>query len=154
MKPIIKCIVLCVVILFSGCTMKKQMRIDIDTYINNQASYINKEVIIKATLEDIVSRYSLYLGKRIEISAPLTYFGSKKFWTWYILLQKDEHTLKCFTHYYRLKAANEAHNLLLRAKSKNEPIRVLGVLFKDGLEIEVFSYDGLYVDPSIYLRQR
>ena len=154
MKPFIKYILLCVVILFSGCAIKKQVRIDIDTYIENQASYVNKDVMITASLEDIVSRYSLYLGKRIEISAPLNYFGSKKFWTWYILLQKGEHTLRCFTHYYRLKATNEAQNLLLRAKSKNEPIRVLGVLFKDGLEIEEFSYDGLYVDPSIYLRQQ
>ena len=154
MKPFIKYIFLCAMILFSGCTVKEKVRVDIDKFIQDQASYINKEVTITATLEDIVSRYHLYLGKTIEVSSPFTYYGSEKFWTWYILLQKGENKLRCFTHYYRLKTSNEALNLVLRAKSKKEPIRVLGVLYEDGVEIEEFSYDGLWVRPDTYLRRR
>ena len=81
MTPFIKYIFLCAMILFSGCTSKEQVRVDIDKFIQDQASYTNKEVTITATLEDIVSRYHLYLGKTIEVSAPFTYYGSEKFQT-------------------------------------------------------------------------
>jgi hypothetical protein len=149
MRPFIKCIFLCAMILFSGCTFKKQVRVDIDKFIQDQASYINENVVITGTLEDIVSRYHLYLGKRIEVSAPFTYYGSKEFWTWDIRLQNGENKLRCYTHYYRIKPANEATNLLLRAKNKKEPITVLGVLYRDGLDIDEFSYDGFKVRPYI-----
>ena len=81
MKHFIKCIFLIVVILFSGCTVKEQVRVDIDKFIKDQASYIDEDVVITATLEDVVSRYDLYRGKKIELSAPFSYFGSEKFWT-------------------------------------------------------------------------
>jgi lipoprotein NlpI len=74
MKPFIKCILLCAVIFFSGCTVKKQVRIDIDKFISDQASYIDEDVVITATLEDVVSRYDLYRGKKNELFAPFSYF--------------------------------------------------------------------------------
>ena len=106
MKHFIKCIFLIAFILISGCTVKEQVRVDIDKFIKDQASYLDKDVVITATLEDVVSRYYLYRGKKIELSAPFSYFGSEKFWTWYIMLQKDENTLRCYTHHYRLKLPN------------------------------------------------
>ena len=57
MKHFIKYIFLCAVILFSGCTVKEQVRVDIDKFIKDQASYIDEDVVITATLEDVVSRY-------------------------------------------------------------------------------------------------
>jgi len=39
----------------------------------------------------------------------------------------------------------------LRAKNKKEPITVLGVLYRDGLDIDEFSYDGFKVS-LIFLR--
>jgi hypothetical protein len=150
MTPFIKYIFLCAMILFSGCTVKEKVRVDIDKFIQDQASYINKEVTITATLEDIVSRYHLYLGKTIEVSAPFTYYGSEKFWTWYIRLQNGENTLRCYTHHYRIKPQNRATNLLLKAKNKKEPITVRGVLNRDGLDIKEFFYDGLRVRPESF----
>jgi len=93
MKHFIKCIFLITFILISGCTVKEQVRVDIDKFIKDQASYIDEDVVITANLEDVVSRYDLYRGKKIELSAPFSYFGSEKFWTWYIMLQKGENDL-------------------------------------------------------------
>ena len=148
MKHFIKCIFLCAIIFFSGCTVKEQVRVDIDKFIRDQASYIDEDVVITATLEDVVSRYYLYRGKKIELSAPFSYFGSEKFWTWYIMLQKGENTLRCYTNNYRIITANEAVNLLMRAERKKESITVLGVLKNDGIDIEIFSYNGISVRPE------
>ena len=148
MKHFIKCIFLCAIILFSGCTVKEQVRVDIDKFTKDQASYIDEDVVITATLEDVVSRYDLYRGKKIELSAPFSYFGSEKFWTWYILLQKDENTLRCYTNHYRLRTAKEAVSLLMRAERGKKSITVLGVLNNDGIDIEIFSNDGISVRPA------
>jgi hypothetical protein len=128
--------------------VKEQVRVDIDSFIKDQASYIDEDVVITAVLEDVVSRYSLYRGKKIEITAPVHYFGPRNFWTWYVLLQKDEKTLRCYTHYYRIKASNDALRLLRRAKNKKEAITVMGVLKKDGLDIERIFHDGITVRPE------
>lgn len=134
-----------------GCTVKQQIRVDIDSFIKEQASYIDKDVVITAALEDVVSRYSLYIGKKIEIAAPVHYFGTRNFWTWYILLQKDEKTLRCYTHYYRIKVADDAFHLMKLATHKKESVTVLGVLYRDGIDIEKISYDGMSVRPDIYI---
>jgi hypothetical protein len=145
MKHFIKCIFLCAVILFSGCTVKEQVRVDLDKFTRDQASYINEDVVITATLEDVVLRYDLYRGKKIETSAPFIYFGKGKFWPWSIMLQKDEHSLRCYSHHYKSQPSNAAINMLGMAKSKNEPITILGVLNKDGIDIEEISYNGASV---------
>ena len=137
-----------VLLFISGCMVKEQVRVDIDSFIKNQASYVDKDVVITAVLEDVISRYSLYRGKKIEITAPFNYFGSGKFWTWHIMLKKDENTLRCYTHYYRIKASNDALRLLRRAKNKKEAITVMGVLKKDGLDIERIFHDGITVRPE------
>ena len=148
MKNFIKCIFLITFILFPGCTVKETVRIDIDKFNKDQASYVDEDVIITATLEDVVSRYDLYRGKKIELSAPFSYFGSKGFWTWYIMLQKGENTLRCYTNHYRLRTAKEAISLLMRAERKKESITVLGVLRNNGIDIEMFSNDGIFVRPD------
>ena len=153
MKHSIKCIFLCAGILFSGCTVKEQVRVDIDKFTKDQASYIDEDVIITATLEDVVSRYDLYRGKRVELSAPFSYFGTKGFWTWYIMLQKGENTLRCYTHYYRIKPSNRATGLLRRAESKKASIRILGFLYQDGLDIKEIYHDGISVRPDQFFRK-
>ena len=153
MKPFIKCIFLCVIILFSGCTIKKQVRVDLDSFMKDQASYIDEDVIITATVEDVVSRYDLYKGKKIELSAPFSYFGNRGFWTWYIMLQQGETTLRCYTHYYRLRPASDAVNLLKRAESKKASIKITGFLYTDGLDIKEIYHDGISVRPNVFTRR-
>jgi hypothetical protein len=153
MKHFAKCIFLIAFILFSGCTVKERVYIDIDKFVKDQALYIDEDVVITATLEDIAARYHLYRGKKIELSAPFSYFGSEKFWTWYIMLQKGENTLRCYTHHYRLRTANEAVYLLMKAQGKKESIKIHGVLNNDGIDIEIFSYDGISVRPDLFYKR-
>jgi hypothetical protein len=136
---------LCAIILFSGCTVNEQVRLDIDKFIRDQASYID---------ENVVSRYDIYRGKKIELSAPFSYFGTKGFWTWHIILQKGENTLRCYTHYYRIKPTNEAINLLKRAESKKQSIKILGFLYQDGLDIKEIYHEGISVRPDFFLYRR
>ena len=129
------------------------MRVDIDKFIKDQASYIDKDVVIKTTLENVVSRYYLYRGKKIELSAPFSYYGTRGFWTWYVLLQKGENTLRCYTHYYRLRPDNSATNLLKRAESKKGSIKITGFLYQDGLDIKEIYHDGISVRPDVFTRR-
>ena len=153
MKHFIKCIFLIAFILISGCTVKEQVRVDIDKFIKDQASYIDKDVVITTTLEDIVSRYDLYRGKKIELSAPFSYYGTKSFWTWYILLQKGDNALRCYTHYYRLRPDSSSINLLKRAENKKEAIKIIGFLYQDGLDIKEIYYNGISVRPDVFTRR-
>ena len=153
MKHFIKCIFLCTAILFSGCTVKEQIRVDIDKFTKNQASYVDEDVIIIATLEDVVSRYYLYRGKKIELTAPFSSYGTKGFWTWYVMLQKGENTLRCYTHYYRLRPDSSAINLLKRAENKKESIKILGFLYQDGLDIKEIYYNGISVRPDVFIQR-
>ncbi len=140
-----------IILFFSGCTVKEQVRVDIDKFIKDQASYIDADVVITATLEDVTARYSLYRGKKIELSAPFDYFGTGRFWTWHIMLKKKEKNLRCYTHYYRIKASNDALRLLRRARSKKEAITVTGVLHPDGIDVEKLYYDGISVRPDMVM---
>lgn len=153
MTHLFKYILLCTVILFSACSVKEPLRLDIDKYTRDPALYIDKDVIITAPLEDVVLRYDLYKGKKIEVSAPFSAYGTRGFWTWYVMLQKGEKTLRCYTHYYRLKPANDAINLLKRAESKKEPITITGFLYRDGLDIKEMVYDGISVVPERFVRR-
>lgn len=153
MNLLIRYILLSAVFLFLGCSFKEQIRVDIDKFIRDQMSYTDHDVIITATLEDIVLRYDLYKGKKIEVSAPFSFYGTRGFWTWYVMLQKGEKTLRCYTHYYRLRPANEAINLLKRAESKKEPVKIIGFLYQDGLDIKEIYYDGISVVPEMFVRR-
>jgi hypothetical protein len=153
MKHFIKCILLLTVILFSGCTGSERVRVDIDKFIKDQASYSDKDVVITATLKDVVSRYDLYRGKTVEISAPFSYFGTQGFWTWHILLQEDDTTLYCYTHFYRIQPSTAAVDLLKRAQCKKEAITILGLISKDGLDIEEIFYDGIFVKPDRFINK-
>lgn len=153
MKHCIKCILLCTVILSSGCTGSGRVRVDINEFIKDQASYIDKDVVITATLKDVVSRYDLYRGKNVEISAPFSYFGTQGFWTWHILLQDDESTLHCYTHYYRIQPSTAAIDLLKRAQRKKDAITIIGLISRDGLDIEEIFYDGIFVRPDRFFNK-
>ena len=39
-----------VLLFISGCMVKEQVRVDIDSFIKNQASYVDKDVVITAVL--------------------------------------------------------------------------------------------------------
>jgi len=121
---------------------------DLDQYLNNPEAYAEDHVVLSATLDDIKNRYDLYRNKEVTVTAPITYYGRKRFWTWYLTLQKEGKELRCYTHHYRILAGWDAIVMLKRAKYNNKPLTVTGILMKDGLDIMMLSYDNQIVLPS------
>lgn len=142
----------CVILLLgvfaaSGC-MQKTMRLDLDTYVGNTAAYAGQDIVITATLEDVLARYSLYANKKIEVTAPVRYYRSYGFWTWHIMLEENGKQLRCYTHHYRVEAGRDAVLLLDRAIHGKQAVTVTGIVKKDGIDILLLSCDGASATPS------
>jgi len=132
----------------TGCMQKELVRVDLDTYLKNQQQYKDKHVVITATLKDIAEHYDRYKGREIELSAPLTYHGSSRFWTWYVLLEKDGKKLRCYEEHYRLWPDPSAVNLALTARAQGGNVTARGDLMKDGLELNRLKYNGYDIDTN------
>jgi len=125
----------------AGC-MQKQVRLDLDTYMLKADGYVDQDIIITATLADVLARYDQYRGKKIEMTAPVSYYSSIGFWTWFLMLEEGGKKLRCYTHYYRIEPGWDAINLLDRAIHGKKAVTVLGILKKDGLDIQRLTCDG------------
>jgi len=122
--------------------MPTVVRLDLDTYLQKQTSYAGQEIIITASLEDVLARYSVYENKKIEVTAPVAWYKSYGFWTWHLLLVENSASLRCYTHYYRIEPGWDAINLLDRARSSKRPVTILGILKKDGIDIQRLACDN------------
>jgi len=49
-----------------GCAPKPLIRVDIDTYLKNQAQYKDKNVVIVTSLKDVMAHYDLYREKTLS----------------------------------------------------------------------------------------
>jgi hypothetical protein len=125
----------------AGC-IHEPLRLDLDTYIKNKPSYAGQDIVITASLDDVLARYSLYENKTIEVAAQVLYYRSYGFWTWYLILEENGKKLRCYTHYYRIEPGWDAVNLLERAIHGKRAVTVLGILKKDGLDIERLTCDN------------
>ena len=141
------CLLLCVLCLPGGC-MRTVVRLDLDTYIQQQGFYDGQEIVIIAPLDDLLARYSLYKGKKIEVTAPVAWYKSYGFWTWNLLLTENGKSLRGYTHYYRIEPGWDAENLLIRAIHGKRPVTVLGILRKDGLDIQRLICDDSIVNTN------
>ena len=131
-----------------GSCMRAAVRLDLDTYLRQQALYGGQDVIITASLDDVLARYGLYEGKMIEVAAPVAYFSSAGFWTWHLMLSDNGNTLRCYTHHYRVEPGWDAVNLLTLARNRKEAVTVLGTLKKEGIDIERLTWNGASADPD------
>ncbi len=129
---------LCSAFPIGGC-IQNTVRTDLDTYLNNRDLYAGRNSIITATLGDVLDRYSLYEKKKIEVAAPVLYYRDYGFWTWHLLLEEKGRMLRCYTHYYRVEPGWDAVNLLDRAMSNKNSVTVVGILTKDGIDIQRLS---------------
>jgi len=135
----------------TGCMQKELVRVDLDTYLKNQAQYKNKHVVITATLKDVTEHYDRYKHREIELSAPLTYYGIGGFWTWYVLLEQDGKKLRCYEDHYRLLPDPSAVDLALTARAKKGIVTARGNLFKDGIELNRLIYNGYDINTDLDL---
>jgi hypothetical protein len=132
----------------TGCMQKELVRVDLDTYLKNTQQYKDQRVVITATLEDIAKDFDRYKGREIEVSAPLTYYGSSGFWTWYVLLEKDGKKLRCYEYKYRIYPDPSAVDLALSARSQGGNVTAQGELLNDGLELNRLKYNGYDIDTN------
>ena len=129
-----------------GCT--KMIRVDADTYMQNQAFYEGKNVLIKADLEDVLEQYKLYKGKNIELTAPVTSYGGWGFSGWYLFLEKEGKKIRCYEERYRYYLPWRALYLVRRAKSEKGEVTARGKLRKDGIELCQLTYKNLTVNTN------
>jgi len=131
---------------FLGCA--PLVKTNIDSYLKNQEDYKGKKIVFTAELEDILKRYELYKNKEIELTAPLAYFGERRFWTWYLILEKDGKKIRCYETKYRLYPGRNALLLLSQARSKGGEVTVRGRLKYDGIELDRLIYKGYVVNTN------
>ena len=63
------CLLLCVLCLPVGC-IRTVVRLDLDTYLQQQSTYAGQEIVITAPLDDVLARYTLYEGKKNRSHGP------------------------------------------------------------------------------------
>jgi len=131
---------------FLGCA--PLIKTDLDSYLQNQAYYKGKHVIITADLENILERYELYQGKEVELSAPITYFGKWNFRTWYLILEKDSKKIRCYEDEYRIYPGWDALSLLRFAKNEGGEVTVRGKLKHEGIELNQLIYKDYVVNTN------
>lgn len=139
------------VLLFAGmisCTPKPLIRVDIDTYLKNQAQYKDEDVFIVTTLPAVMKNYDLYKGKPVELSAPVTYYGKSLFWTWYLLLEKDGMKLRCYEDKYRHFPDPLAVDVGIKARKSGDAVTVRGTLYSDGISLDRIIYDSYDINTN------
>jgi hypothetical protein len=139
----------CMAFAGSGCAYKQRMLVGLDDYTKNPAAYTQYEVVISATIDDVLNRYDDYRNKRIQLTAPFEYFGDRQFWTWYVMLNENDKKLRCYTHHYRIHAEWDAENLLMWARAEKQPVTINGMLYRDGIDILEIIYRDQLVRPNV-----
>jgi hypothetical protein len=130
-----------------GCAPKQEIRVDLDTYLQHTGQYNDKNIIITASIEDLQKRYALYKDRDVEVAGVVLYYGSKSFWTWYILLDNGGKTVRCYAHQYKVDPGVDALHLVRWAQSEKGEITVEGKLRNNGIEIVYLKYKGDTVTP-------
>jgi len=137
------CMVLCAAL---SCT--KMIRVERDAYIQNQAFYEGKNILIETNLEDVVTQYPLYNGKNIEIVAPISHYGEWGLAGWYLTLERDGGKLRCYEENYKYYLPWKALYLVRWAKSEKGEVKARGKLRKDGMELCALAYKSLTVNTN------
>jgi len=146
MKPF-NFLLLLTVVLVMGCSPKPAVKVDLDNYLRNSGQYRGKNTVITASIEDLQKRHDLYKDRVVEVAGVVLYYGSKDFWTWYILLENNGKTVRCYAHQYRVEPGRDALNMVRRAQSDKGELTVQGTLRNDGIEIIYMMYGGDTVTP-------
>jgi hypothetical protein len=130
-----------------GCAPRQAIRVDLDTYLQHTGQYSGKNVIITASVEDLQKRYALYKNREVEVTGLVVYYGDKRFWTWYIILDDKGKTVRCYAHQYKIDPGVDALHMVRWAQSDRGQMTVQGWLRDDGIEIIYMRYRGDTVTP-------
>ena len=129
-----------------GCT--RLVRIDVDTYLNNQASYQGKHILIKAELNEILEQYEVFKNVSVEVTAPVIYFEEKDSPAWFLILEKDGKRIRGYEDRYKHFIPPDAVYLARWAKREGGEITAMGRVKERGIELDQLTYKGLIVNTN------
>lgn len=129
-----------------GCA--QLVRVDADTYLENQDLYKGKQVLLQADLEDVVEHYTLLKGKNVELAAPVDSYGDWGLRGWYVFLEKDGKRIRCYEEKYRYYLPWKALYLVRWAQREKGVVTARGKLKKDGVELCQLAYKGLSINTN------
>ena len=138
----------CIIVQATACSHPPQVRATLDAVLSDPGAYEDCELIVTASIRDVLENHSLYQERRIEVTGELAYYGSLSFWTWYLMLADQQHELRCYTNYYRVSVGRDAEVMMQRAAKEKKPLTINGVLRNDGIDIREILYDGQMVRPK------
>ena len=138
-----------VALLLCAACSHPPVRATLDEVLADPEKYEGEELIITTTIKDVLADYSLYRDRRIEVTGDLAYYGSRSYWTWYIMLTDQSGELRCYTRHYRVSVGSDAQVLMKRAAMEKKPVTVNGVLRNDGIDIRQIIYGAQLVRPDI-----
>ena len=133
-------------IVLIGCA--PMIRIDADTYLQNQEQYEEKATIITAELGEVFENYELFQGKRIEITAPIIHFEERDAPSWFIVLEKDGQQIRGYESDFLGWVPPDAVYLARWAKKEGGDVIAQGKLIGEGMELDQLTYKTLIVNTS------
>jgi len=136
------------VALVIGLGCRHMVKTDMDTYLRNQAAFKGKHVVFTTDLKDLMARYEIYRGKEVELTAPFSYFGHWNFWTWYLILESGDNTIRAYESEYRNYPDRYALFLLRVARNEKGSVTVRGKLERNGIELTRLFYKDFAVNTN------
>jgi hypothetical protein len=133
-------------VLFAGCA--HEMRIDSATYLQNQALYNNKDIIINADLPQVLDNYEVFKGRTIEISALIAHFEERDSAVWYLILEKGGKQLQAYEDSFLKYVPADAVYLARWAKNEGGFVTARGKLLENRMELDQLTYKTLIVNTS------
>jgi hypothetical protein len=133
-------------VILSGCT--KMIRVDADTYMQNQAFYEGKDILIETNLANVLAQYTQYTDKNVELTAPVSSYRDWGMSGWYLILERDGKKLRCYEENYSYYLPWKALYLVRWARSEGGEVTARGKVRKDGIELCALTYKSLTVNTN------
>jgi len=123
-------------------------RIDSDTYLQNQALYKNREIIITTDLAQVLNNYEVFKGRRVEITATVSHFEERDSMVWHLILEKEGRKQRAYEDNFLKFVPADAVYLARWAKNEGGYVTARGKLFEGGMELDQLTYKSLIVNTS------
>ena len=134
-------------IYLAGCA-QQVIRVDSDTYFQNQAAYNDIHTIITADLVDVVERNDLFEGQSIEIHAPIIHFEERDAPVWYLIFEKEGRKLRAYESDFLGWVPPDAVYLARWAKNEGGDVTARGEVRQGNMELDELTYKSLIVNTS------
>ena len=129
-----------------GCT--QIIRVDANNYMQNQALYEGKHIIITADLEDVLKNYKQFQGKSVEVTARITHFEDRDSPAWFLTLEKDGKKIRAYEDDYLRYVPPDAVYLARWAKREGGKVTARGKLKSGGMELDQLTYKNFIVNTN------